>query len=155
MSYHFDVSIIGSVPLIHDFDDVDPTLAPIKTSRRRSEIRMRLNLNMHELIHKIRRIVVRPNSSRLFEINILHRLLISSWKAFVLHSVVRIVKVEVSMTHLHETGDPKYTAQIDTVGWIFIGFAVVITAIAAIVAYHGSEAMIANSPVSHVAGSPG
>jgi hypothetical protein len=27
MSYHFDVAIIGSVPLIHDFDDVDPTLA--------------------------------------------------------------------------------------------------------------------------------
>jgi hypothetical protein len=83
---------------------------------------------MHELIHRIRRIVVRPNSSGLFEINILLRLLISS---------------------------TKYTAQIDTVGWIFIAFAVVITAIAAILAYHGSETMIANSPVSHVAGSPG
>jgi hypothetical protein len=32
------------------------------------------------------------------------------------------------MTDLHETSDPKYTAQIDTVGWIFIAFAVVITA---------------------------
>ena len=59
------------------------------------------------------------------------------------------------MTDLHETRDPKYTAQIDTVGWIFIVFAVVIAAIAAIVVYHGNEARIANSPVSHVAGSPG
>jgi len=59
------------------------------------------------------------------------------------------------MTDLHETRDPKYTAQIDTVGWIFIVFAVVITAIAAIVVYHGNEPMIANSPVSHVVGSPG
>jgi hypothetical protein len=59
------------------------------------------------------------------------------------------------MTDLHETDDPKYTAQIDTVGWIFVAFAPVITAIAAIVAYHGSAPMIANSPVSHAAGSPG
>jgi hypothetical protein len=59
------------------------------------------------------------------------------------------------MTDLHETDDPKYSAQIDTVGWIFIAFALVITAIAAIVTYHGSETMIANSPVSPVAGSPG
>ena len=27
----FDVAIAGSVPLIHDFYDVDPTLAPVKT----------------------------------------------------------------------------------------------------------------------------
>src|SRR5262249_35865996 len=47
MSSHFDVAISGSVPLIHDFDDVYPTLAPIKTSRRGSESRMRLNLNTH------------------------------------------------------------------------------------------------------------
>ena len=59
------------------------------------------------------------------------------------------------MTDLHEQSDPKYGAQIDTVGWIFVVFAVVITAIAAIVVYHGNEAMIANSPVSHVVGSPG
>jgi hypothetical protein len=31
------------------------------------------------------------------------------------------------MTDLHESGDPKYTAQIDTVGWIFIAFAVAVT----------------------------
>ena len=60
------------------------------------------------------------------------------------------------MTDLHESNNPKYTAQIDTVGWIFIAFAVAITVIAAVVvAYHGSGTMIANTPVSHVAGSPG
>ena len=59
------------------------------------------------------------------------------------------------MTDLHETGDPKYTAQSDTVGWIFVAFAIVVTAVAGIVAYHGSETMIAKSPVAHVAGSPG
>ena len=59
------------------------------------------------------------------------------------------------MTDLHETTDPKYTAQIDTVGWIFVAFAIAITVMAAVVAYHGSGAMIANTPVPHVAGSPG
>jgi hypothetical protein len=49
------------------------------------------------------------------------------------------------MTDLHETSDPKYAAQIDTVGWIFVAFAVAITVIAAVVA----------TPVSRVAGSPG
>jgi hypothetical protein len=63
--------------------------------------------------------------------------------------------VEVSMTDLHETSDPKYTAQIDTVGWIFVAFAVAITVIAAVVAYQGGGRMIANTPVSHVARSPG
>jgi hypothetical protein len=59
------------------------------------------------------------------------------------------------MTDLHESGDPKYAAQIDTVGWIFVVFALAITVIAAVVAYHSSGRMIANTPVSHVAGSPG
>ena len=59
------------------------------------------------------------------------------------------------MTDLHETDDPKYTAQIDTAGWIFAALAVVITATAATVAYQGMEAIVANSPVSHVVGSPG
>ena len=59
------------------------------------------------------------------------------------------------MTDLYETSDPKYAAQIDTVGWIFVAFAVAITVIAAVVAYHGSGTMIANTPVSHVARSPG
>jgi hypothetical protein len=59
------------------------------------------------------------------------------------------------MIDLHETGDPKYAAHIDTVGWIFAALAVVITATAAAVAYQGIEAIVANSPVSHVVGSPG
>ena len=59
------------------------------------------------------------------------------------------------MTDLHETDEPKYTAQIDTVGWIFVAVAVAITVIAAVVAYHGSGTMIANTPVPHVAGSSG
>jgi len=59
------------------------------------------------------------------------------------------------MTDLHESNDPKYTAQIDAVGWIFIAFAVAVTVIAAVVAYHGSGRMIANTPIPHVAGSPG
>jgi hypothetical protein len=59
------------------------------------------------------------------------------------------------MTDLHETSDPKYPAQIDTVGWIFVAFAVAITVIAAVAVYHGSGTMIANTPVPHVAGSPG
>jgi hypothetical protein len=59
------------------------------------------------------------------------------------------------MTDLHEKNDPEYAAQIDTVGWIFGAFAIAIVAIAAAVAYHGSSTMIANTPVSHVAGSPG
>ena len=59
------------------------------------------------------------------------------------------------MTDLHESNDPKYTAQIDTVGWIFIGFAVAVTVIAAVVAYHGSGTMIANTPARHFTGSPG
>jgi len=55
MPSDFDITIAGSVQLIHDFYDVDPTLAPIKTSGRRSEIRMRLDLNPHELIDGITR----------------------------------------------------------------------------------------------------
>jgi len=39
--------------------------------------------------------------------------------------------------------------------WVFIAFAVAITVIAAVVAYHGSETTIANTPVPHIAGSPG
>jgi hypothetical protein len=59
------------------------------------------------------------------------------------------------MTDLHEASDPKYTAQIDTVGWIFVAFVVLIVAIAAVVAYRGNGTMIANTPVLHALGSPG
>ncbi len=56
MPSDFDVAIAGSAPPIHGFYDVDPTLAPIKSSGRRPEIRMRLDLNAHELlIHGITR----------------------------------------------------------------------------------------------------
>jgi hypothetical protein len=96
-----------------------------------------------------------PTGRGLFEINVLHWLLILLWKAFVFSFGGSFVTMEVSMTDLHETSDPKYTAQIDTVGWIFVGFAVVVTAVAAMVAYHGSDTTIANRPVSHVVGSPG
>jgi hypothetical protein len=59
------------------------------------------------------------------------------------------------MTDLHETSDPESKAQIDTVGWIFVAFVVVITAIAAIVAYNGNDTIVANTAVSHVAGPAG
>jgi len=59
------------------------------------------------------------------------------------------------MTDLHEQSDPKYAAQIDTVGWIFATLAIAITVSAAVLAYHGSGATIADTAVSHVAGSPG
>ena len=54
-----------------------------------------------------------------------------------------------------DPSDPKYTAQIDTVGWIFVAFAIAVTVIAGVVAYHGSGTMFVNTPVQHVAGSPG
>jgi hypothetical protein len=63
--------------------------------------------------------------------------------------------VEVSMTDLHETTDPKYTTQIDTIGWIFVALALAITVVAAIMVYQASGVMIADSPLPHVAGSPG
>ena len=59
------------------------------------------------------------------------------------------------MIDVHETTDPKYTAQIDTTGWIFVAIAVVITVVAVILAYQASGVIITNSPVPHVARSPG
>ena len=55
------------------------------------------------------------------------------------------------MSDLHEARDPKREPQIDTVGWLFLGFAVAITAAAAMVVYNGNEAVFGNAPVSHVA----
>jgi hypothetical protein len=49
---------------------------------------------------------------------------------------------EGSMTDLHET-NPKRTAQIDTIGWLFAALVVVVTAIAATVT------------VSHIVGPAG
>jgi hypothetical protein len=42
------------------------------------------------------------------------------------------------MRDLHKATDSKYTAQIDTIGWVFVAIAVVITVVAAILAYQAS-----------------
>ena len=57
---------------------------------------------------------------------------------------------EVSMVDLHETNNPEHRPQVDTVGWLFLAFAVAITAAAAMVAYEANNTMVANGPVSHV-----
>ena len=55
------------------------------------------------------------------------------------------------MADLHETNNPEHNAQIDSVGWVFLAFAIAIIAIAGLVAYDGNNAMLENGPVSHVA----
>jgi hypothetical protein len=61
------------------------------------------------------------------------------------------------MSELHETSDQKCEEQIDTVGWGFAAFVVIITTIAAIITCHSYDdnTIVANTPVSHVAGPPG
>ena len=60
------------------------------------------------------------------------------------------------MSELHETSNQKCEEQIDTVGWGFAAVAVIITAIAAIIAYNNTDnTIVANTPVSHVAGPHG
>jgi len=54
------------------------------------------------------------------------------------------------MSDLHEASGPEREPQIDTVGWLFLVFAVAITAAAAMVAYRASDTMVANAPVSHI-----
>jgi hypothetical protein len=54
------------------------------------------------------------------------------------------------MSDLHEARDPRREPQIDTVGWLFLAFAVAITAAAAMVSYKANDTMVANAPVSHV-----
>jgi hypothetical protein len=51
---------------------------------------------------------------------------------------------------LPEARDPEREPQIDTVGWLFLAFAVVITAAAAMVAYQAGDTIVAKAPVSHV-----
>ena len=58
---------------------------------------------------------------------------------------------EVSMVDLHQTNNPEHRPQINTVGWLFLAFAVAITAAAAMVAYEANNTMVANAPVSQVA----
>jgi hypothetical protein len=54
------------------------------------------------------------------------------------------------MSDLNEARDQERGPQIDTVGWLFLAFAVAITAAAAMVAYRGSDAIVANAPISHI-----
>jgi hypothetical protein len=54
------------------------------------------------------------------------------------------------MSDLHQARDPGREPQIDTLGWLFLAFAVAsVTAAAAMVAY-GSDTMVANTTVSRV-----
>jgi hypothetical protein len=55
------------------------------------------------------------------------------------------------MSDLHEARGPEREPQIDTVGWLFLVFAVAITVAAAMVAYKASDTMVANAPVSQLA----
>ncbi len=51
------------------------------------------------------------------------------------------------MSDLHEARDPEREPQIDTVGWLFLAFAVAITVAAAMMAaYEANDTMVA-SPV--------
>jgi hypothetical protein len=55
------------------------------------------------------------------------------------------------MSDLHEAREPERGPQIDTVGWLFLAFAVAsVTAAAAMVAYKGSDTMVANTTVSQI-----
>ena len=58
------------------------------------------------------------------------------------------------MKDLYETSNQKPTAQIDTIGWLFAAFVVVVAAIAAMVAYNANDTTASNA-VSHVAGRAG
>ena len=54
------------------------------------------------------------------------------------------------MSDLHEARDPERKTQIDTVGWLFLAFALAsVTAAAAMVAYKANDTIVANAPVSH------
>jgi len=54
------------------------------------------------------------------------------------------------MSDLHEVRDhPERKPQIDTVGWLFLAFALAsVTAAAAMVAYKANDTMVANTTVS-------
>ena len=54
------------------------------------------------------------------------------------------------MSDLREARDPKREPQIDNVGWLFLAFAVVVTATAAMIAYEANDAMVPR-PASQVA----
>ena len=54
------------------------------------------------------------------------------------------------MLDLHEARDPEREPQIDTVGWLFMAFALAITAAAAMIAFQVNDTMVAEAPVSHM-----
>ncbi len=55
-----------------------------------------------------------------------------------------------------ETSTPEPTAEIDTIGWLFVATVAVIIAFAAMdVIQDGNDTMITKAPVSHVMASAG
>jgi hypothetical protein len=54
------------------------------------------------------------------------------------------------MVDLHETSKPQPNRSIDTIGWLFVAFVVVITAVAAMIAYNASDITVTNI-MSHIA----
>ena len=62
------------------------------------------------------------------------------------------VALESSMSEVDETSNQQREEQIDAVGWVFAVIVVIITALAAIIAYNGNDTtMVVSTPVSHVA----
>jgi hypothetical protein len=56
-----------------------------------------------------------------------------------------LAALEVSMADFHETSAAKAYSTIDTAGWLFVAFVVGITAVAAMLAYNGSDTLIAKT----------
>jgi hypothetical protein len=54
------------------------------------------------------------------------------------------------MVDLHETSKPQPNGSIDPIGWLFVAFVVVITAVAAMIAYNASDITVTNI-ISHIA----
>jgi hypothetical protein len=54
------------------------------------------------------------------------------------------------MSDLHQTLHREREPQIDIMGWLFLAFAITVTAAAATIAYKASDTMVANAPVSLV-----
>jgi hypothetical protein len=54
------------------------------------------------------------------------------------------------MADLHQTRTSGPTVGIDSVGWLFLAFAVAIIAAAAVITYEANYTTIANAPVAHV-----
>ena len=50
------------------------------------------------------------------------------------------------MSDSHEVRRPEHEPQIDAAGWLFLTFAVAITAAGAMVAYEANDIMVANAP---------